>query len=314
MRAKKSSIESLEHASPGPRRQNTGTGSYPVYHVQAYPESDRLQDEYHIRAESDVYGLPINQKQRQPNSVGSVGATEHLEEQAQLRAEKDLFRSRREAAENGRGVRQQHKQRMEEWEVQANMPPDPAPRSQDAFPQSAGRRQHHAGQIQFSNVRNMSPNEWDSFRAKANSKGNPTDAEMRIGHSKHKRHGRVLSSSLQIGPEHTPGVLRATRRASAFLEAAGEQNQASAGVSSTAEICGPSVEDDNALFPLYYLDRDGQRRDFLDPAPLKHAYRKLSVGGVGAVGSLFLGASISQQQLKHESSCELSESSDSCVD
>merc|ERR1712232_793783 len=95
-----------------------------------------------------------------------------------------------------------------------------------------------------------------------------SDAQTYGGKPPHRKPGsnvRLVSSSLALTP-----------RASAFLwEAAPETLH-----KVLEELPSMTPEDQNAeagLHPLYFLDKDGQPCEFLDPAELKVAFRKLAL-------------------------------------
>lgn len=97
------------------------------------------------------------------------------------------------------------------------------------------------------------------------------------------------TSSLQLSSLRD---LRVAHQASAFL-----------GIEKDCLLTPPVAEQQSAeladrstVFPLFFLDDNGQPRHFRDPKSLRPAYRRFTTG-VEAVGSSFLCAPIAQQRL-----------------
>jgi len=122
---------------------------------------------------------------------------------------------------------------------------------------------------------------------------------------------RSYYSGLQIDEAELPAS-RTIRRGSAFLDITNvDSYEDFSNVSSMADVrsAGQDVATrDDAVFPLYYLDHNGQARDFIDPAVMKPAYRKFAIG-VKTAGLLFLDTSTQKQMLCKSDDDALSDSS-----
>jgi len=250
----------------------------PEDEAELAPTSEGLSHHDGLReASSDIYSLSPGSRRRAvsvPVNREQLKVMEMRNEYNTLRASEDAaIRPGKQGRQQAQGLRREQ------------YPNDLATGGTEFMTEEAKYRRHHADPDEnFSEAyrRSMSP-QLDRFKR-----------DMTQPDSK-----RVATSELQIKIEPTPRELRASRRASAFLEIAGETVDLDGSTASFGEDAYCADIDramgDDALFPLYYLDAHGQQRDFLNPSLLKPAYRRFSVG-IGAIGYHFLGATIPQQQ------------------
>jgi len=299
--------------------QNEGTPAFPVYHSQGtarqLSEIDRQDEsnEYSLtprhRSPPAVSTSPGSSGNSCANQTGSFRRACGVGQATEMKAEQELHRALKSADDGKPEMGRRHLQ-LEQRERdlsniqnlrEANLPANKRPpRQQEAFPEvGAARRMHHAGELNFATVRDMDADDFQRFKAKVDLRGHPQDVVSAPGHGKHHGHAHVVTSGLQI--EHLSRSLRAARRASAFFEtASGESDEAIFPiVSASADVSSGGMDgavNEDALFPLYYLDNDGQARDFLEPPPLKNACRRLAAGSP-AIGSDFFGTPVPRHRL-----------------
>merc|ERR1712232_809749 len=151
----------------------------------------------------------------------------------------------------------------------------------EAFPSVVeANRERRASKFDLETVQRMDDDEFGDFKVKLKMQGQPPSRNI-----------RHVSSSLAFTLPR-----RRTGQASAFL---GEILDSANGVSPASCSIHMGFElRDSDFAPLYYIDQDGQPRDFLDPAKLKHAFRK-AAPRPGLVGfNYFLEAPVAEQRLR----------------